>query len=57
MVVALGVAMPDRGHLIEVTGHYDDPAAQDCTYGEIPEATVLRCRAEFVVTAARIIQD
>jgi hypothetical protein len=56
MVVAPGVAMPERGHLIEVTGHYDDPAAQGCTFGEIPEVSVLKCRSEFVVTSARIIQ-
>jgi hypothetical protein len=53
MVVAQGLTMPERGQFIEVTGHYDDPAARDCDFGDIPQARVLACRTEFVVTAAR----
>jgi hypothetical protein len=49
------VAMPERGHMIEVTGHYDDPAARECTHGTPPEETVLFCRARFVVTSARAV--
>jgi hypothetical protein len=55
MVLAPGLTMPERGQFIEITGHYDDPAARDCDFGDIPQASVLTCRTEFVVTAARAV--
>lgn len=55
MVVAPGVEMPRRGALIDVTGHYDDPAASDCAFGDDPDEKVLFCRAQFVVTDAQAI--
>jgi hypothetical protein len=50
--------MPARGQWIELTGHYDDPAAQRCDYedpdGDRPaQVTVTLCRGEFVVSAAQ----
>lgn len=47
------VTMPEPGRWIEVTGHYDDPAAQACTHGDPPEQSVLECRAQFVVEQMR----
>lgn len=47
------VTMPSPEQWIEVTGHYDDPAAQGCTFGDPPEQSVLECRAQFVVETAR----
>ncbi|HEX5038641.1 MAG TPA: hypothetical protein VFW95_00720 [Candidatus Limnocylindria bacterium] len=51
-----GVTMPDRGQWVEVTGHFDDPAAPDC--GQASEAMetdaaelVFNCRLQFVPTA------
>lgn len=52
---ASGVQLPGRGQWIEVTGQYDHPAAQQCTWGDPPEATVLLCRAQFVVASARAV--
>lgn len=52
---ASGVQMPARGQWIEVTGRYDHPAAAGCTWGEIPEASVLECRAQFVVESVRAV--
>ncbi len=53
---ASGVTMPKRGQWVEVTGHFDDPAAQGC--GEAaelmdsdPGALVFNCRLQFVLTA------
>jgi hypothetical protein len=53
---ASGVEMPDRGQWVEVTGHFDDPAAQRC--GEVaelmssdPGALVFDCRLQFVLSA------
>lgn len=57
VVVAPGVEMPERGQLIEVTGHYDDPAASACAFGDDPDRKVLACRAQFVVTDARAIDS
>ncbi len=46
------------GGTVEVTGHFDDPRAQDCVWlndSPVPEppaeAVVLRCRTEFVATS------
>jgi hypothetical protein len=50
-----GVTMPERGQWVEVSGHYDDAAAPQCTYGEIPGQSVLSCRAQFVVDQARVV--
>lgn len=51
-----GLGMPARGQWVEVTGHFDDPAAQRC--GEVAEpmntdagALVFGCRLQFVVSA------
>lgn len=51
-----GVTMPERGQWVEVTGHFDDPAAQDC--GQAAEAmetsageVVFNCRLQFVPSA------
>lgn len=52
---ASGVQMPPRGQWIEVTGRYDHPAAQACTWGDPPQATVLACGAQFVVEAVRAV--
>lgn len=52
---ASGVQMPTRGQWIEVTGQYDHPAAQGCTWGDPPEASVLGCRAQFVVESVRAV--
>ncbi len=53
---ASGVTMPERGQWVEVTGHFDDPAAQDC--GQAAEAMetdagelVFNCRLQFVANA------
>jgi hypothetical protein len=53
---AAGPAMPERGQWIELTGHFDDPAAQGCAeVAELrdsdPAAEVFTCRLQFVVTA------
>ena len=54
---ASGVEMPARDQWIEVTGHFDDAAAQRC--GEVAEvmssdrgALVFDCRLQFVLSAA-----
>ena len=52
------IEMPARGQWIEVTGHYDDSAAQHCDFGNPegkypPEGTITLCRGRFVVTSAR----
>ena len=52
---ASGVQLPARGQWIEVTGQYDHPAAQGCTWAEPPEASVLACRAQFVVESVRAV--
>jgi hypothetical protein len=54
-----GVTMPERGQWIEVTGHFDDPAASQCadapTAGDLPEQSpesmVFNCRLQFVPTS------
>ncbi|MGH2428551.1 MAG: hypothetical protein ACRDGV_06635 [Candidatus Limnocylindria bacterium] len=54
---ASGVVMPARGQSVEVTGRFDHPAAQSCTFGDAPEASVLACRAQFVVESARAVSS
>jgi hypothetical protein len=52
-----GVAPDPAGGAMQVTGHFNDPAAIGCTASSsdpaipvpIPAATVLECRAEFVL--------
>jgi len=51
-----GVTMPERGQWVEVTGHFDYPAAQDC--GQASDAMemdaselVFNCRLQFVPAA------
>lgn len=53
LLLALRGSLPGDDPRIEVTGHYDDPAARQCTYGAQPEQSVLTCRAQFVVDSAR----
>jgi hypothetical protein len=53
MLLALKGSLPGDDPRIEVTGHYDDPAARQCTYGSQPEQSVLSCRSQFVVDSAR----
>jgi len=49
---ASGVTMPPRGRWLEVVGHFDDPAARDCTPlgggDQDPVRVVLTCRSELV---------
>lgn len=49
------VAMPDRGQWVRVTGRFDHPAADDCTFGEPAIRSVLQCRAQFVVERAEVV--
>lgn len=49
------VAMPDRGQWVRVTGRFDHPAADDCTFGEPALRSMLQCRAEFVVERAEVV--
>jgi hypothetical protein len=53
---AAGLAMPDRGQWIEVTGHFDHPAARDCGgVADVMEMNagelVFNCRLQFVPSA------
>ena len=55
-VVGMVLAVPPDGFLTDlgetiVEGHFDDPAAAQCNFGEIPERSVLDCRSTFVVTS------
>ncbi len=52
---ATGIEMPERGQWVELTGHFDDPAAQRC--GDVaeqmssdPGELVFNCRLQFVVS-------
>lgn len=49
------VAMPDRGQWVRVTGRFDHPAADDCTFGDPAIRSVLQCRAQFVVERAEVV--
>ena len=65
-----GLEMPERGEVVRVTGHFEDPAATDCRVtvdpgffgGEVPadfvapapNRVVLDCRAAFVWTAYEV---
>jgi hypothetical protein len=53
LVLALGPGggLPGDGGEIVVEGHFDHPAAAECTFGEEPMRSVLDCRAQFVVTS------
>jgi hypothetical protein len=51
-----GLAMPERGQWVDVTGHFDDPAALQCADVSGLMATdagdlVFTCRLQFVLTA------
>lgn len=56
--------LPDAGSNIRVTGHFDDPAAQDChdTFAlpdaspEPVEVIVARCQRQLVITALEELQ-
>jgi hypothetical protein len=56
LVMTLGpeAGLPDDAVQIEVTGHYDDPSARDCTYGDEPERSILDCRSQFVVDSGPV---
>lgn len=50
--------------LVRLTGHYDDPAAQDCVYTSYPDPgpppadeVVDMCRATFVITAMEPLES
>ncbi len=47
---ATGMTMPARGQWVEVVGHFDDPAARNCTptTEQSSFGDVLTCRGEFV---------
>jgi len=54
---------PALDTLVHVTGHYDDPAAQDCRITSWPDANppspeeiVHQCRSTFVITAMELLQ-
>jgi hypothetical protein len=53
LVLALGpeAGRPGDGGEIVVEGHFDDPAAADCTYGDEAARSLLDCRAQFAVTS------
>ena len=49
--------------VVHLTGHYDDPAAQDCRYTSWPDANppsrdevVHTCRSTFVITAMELLK-
>jgi hypothetical protein len=50
----------ERGQLVRVEGHFDDPVAQRCTSEsgvgpvQIPELVVLACRTQFFATAITV---
>ena len=53
------------GHWLEITGHFDDPAAVTCSWTPGPDelgwydgrrSTIEGCRQRFVVTAVQIVQ-
>jgi len=54
-----------RDHWVELTGHFDDPAAKDCRWVPDPHAsesvlssplsTITSCRQQFVVTRIRVV--
>jgi hypothetical protein len=59
------VTVPAPGTHVELTGHFDDPAAATCRVFPIPGAigpvvpmaqTIARCRQAFVVTAIRTLR-
>jgi hypothetical protein len=66
-----GLAVPERGDVIRVTGHFDDPAAENCTItidesalANDPSLTVdpqllayapLACRQQFVVDSIKVL--
>ncbi|HEX2883330.1 MAG TPA: SH3 domain-containing protein [Candidatus Limnocylindria bacterium] len=50
------LVMPERGQWVDVTGHFDDPAAQQCAdvsglMATDPGDLVFTCRLQFVLTA------
>jgi hypothetical protein len=49
--------------VVHLTGHYDDPAAQDCHYTSWPDANppsrdqvIHQCRSTFVITAMELLK-
>lgn len=59
------VSVPDVGAHVRITGHFDDPAAQQCRLvptiagAALPPAgaTIATCRHQFVVTAIKVLTD
>lgn len=49
------VAMPEGDQWVRLTGRFDHPAAQQCTFGDPPEQEVRFCRARFVVESAEAV--
>ena len=51
LVMTLGPnsTLPDDAGELLVTGHFDDPEAESCTYEDEPGRSVLWCRSQFVV--------
>jgi hypothetical protein len=49
MTLGPGGGLPGDGGEIVVEGHFDDPAATECTFGDEPGRSVLECRSQFVV--------
>lgn len=47
MTLGPDAELPD-GEIV-VQGHFDDPEAARCTYGDEPERSVLDCRSQFVI--------
>ena len=47
-----GAAAPDTTGEVVLEGHFDDPAAAACTYGDEPERSILDCRSQFVMDSA-----
>ena len=57
-----GPPSPEVGSIVRLTGHFDDPAAADCSVapGEPPvprddTVAVLYCRARFVVETHEVL--
>lgn len=55
LVMTLGpdAGLPGHGSEIVVQGHFNDPDATRCTYGEEPARSVLDCRSQFVVDSGQ----
>ncbi len=50
-----GIVMPSREQWIEITGHWDDPAAARCPTDTDLELGTLACRIQFVISSVRAL--